>query len=504
MPQIIMSNVTAIAHRKLRKLALRVVDELRLAAEKAVAHHEDPQKYPLPQDPNSAEQIFLHRFRELRPEIRQTAAAKTMSFVKASQAVRRKHYGNLANVDLKSPIAIESQVAALPFPEKFKLSVTDLKGLSLHGDILPASDMLPIVGTSRIRNTLSVLPGSISKLECRIHRVYCADETGVPWQGGELGKDEIYVGGTTIGPSGDTSPVKEFKVRDFNDGDIMQYYPLPRLFATFNLLDSAQWPKSYFVIFVLTEKDQGGLAGFLNGLADKARDQVKAKLIEIGTVEGGVVGAAIGVALGIVVDKIFSWLKRTWEDDIFQPINASVELPSLDSRFAGNTDSPEEIVRFQGHNATYYLTYDWQLSSDTNTAMIASYHSGKVLDVAGWSLENGTQIIQYDRHGGDNQLFRIEPIDAGWVRIVAKHSEKVLDLYNWSFDNGAPIVQWDWHGGENQRWFLEPLDDGYVLIRSFHSGKVLDLYNWSFDNGAPIVQWDWHGGENQRWLLIPE
>jgi beta-glucosidase len=85
---------------------------------------------------------------------------------------------------------------------------------------------------------------------------------------------------------------------------------------------------------------------------------------------------------------------------------------------------------------------------------IVAQHSGKVLDVDGASMGNGAPIQQYDYLGGDNQLFRLEPLDDGYYRIVAKHSGKALDVSGASMVSGAPIQQWDWVGGGNQRWEL--------------------------------------------------
>ena len=79
---------------------------------------------------------------------------------------------------------------------------------------------------------------------------------------------------------------------------------------------------------------------------------------------------------------------------------------------------------------------------------------GRVLDVAGASTADGAPVIQWDWHGGDNQLFEILPLEDGHVRLQARHSQKVLDVAGASAENGAPIIQWDWHGGDNQRWVL--------------------------------------------------
>ncbi|TFH52534.1 MAG: hypothetical protein E4G89_01470 [Methanothrix sp.] len=58
---------------------------------------------------------------------------------------------------------------------------------------------------------------------------------------------------------------------------------------------------------------------------------------------------------------------------------------------------------------------------------IKAKHSGKCLDVTGSSQENGAEIIQWPCHSGNNQKFKLEPIEgeSGYYRIMAKHSESV-------------------------------------------------------------------------------
>ena len=132
---------------------------------------------------------------------------------------------------------------------------------------------------------------------------------------------------------------------------------------------------------------------------------------------------------------------------------------------------------------------------------VSARHSGKVLDVAGGSADNGARIIQWDYHGGGNQLFRLEPLGDGSYRLVAQHSGRVLDVEGGSADNGARIIQWDWHGGPNQRFNIQAIGLGYYRMSAQHSGRVLDVSGGSTDSGAQIIQWDWHGGPNQQWKL---
>ena len=65
----------------------------------------------------------------------------------------------------------------------------------------------------------------------------------------------------------------------------------------------------------------------------------------------------------------------------------------------------------------------------------------------------------------------------------------------------TPIIQWPVHGGDNQVWTLEPASDGYVRIVARHSGKAMDVEGASVDEGARVIQYTPHGGANQQWLL---
>jgi Ricin-type beta-trefoil lectin domain-like len=133
-------------------------------------------------------------------------------------------------------------------------------------------------------------------------------------------------------------------------------------------------------------------------------------------------------------------------------------------------------------------------------ARLIAKHSSQAMDVYGASTANDANFIQWPYHGGQNQLFRPDPIGDGFFRLVCLNTGKVADVSGASMANGAPIIQWDWHGGANQLFRLESLSDGCVRIIAKHSGKVVDVYGASTGNGAQLIQWDWHGGNNQRWI----
>ena len=92
--------------------------------------------------------------------------------------------------------------------------------------------------------------------------------------------------------------------------------------------------------------------------------------------------------------------------------------------------------------------------------VIKNNYSGKVLDVNGTSA--GANVQQYTYHGGDNQLWTLKMAGDGYFYICSKlgnctsldSSSLVLDLWGYSTDNGTNITISGYHGSENQQWYL--------------------------------------------------
>jgi len=136
--------------------------------------------------------------------------------------------------------------------------------------------------------------------------------------------------------------------------------------------------------------------------------------------------------------------------------------------------------------------------------------SEKVVEVQSWSKDDGGNVAQYGYHGGDNQLWRFDPVGNGRYAIINRHSGLCLEVAGWSSagdvvagDEGANVRQWEYVDGDNQQWSIEAMGDGYVKIVNWYSGMCLDVSNLSESDGANIYQWGCHGYDNQRWLLEP-
>jgi hypothetical protein len=69
-----------------------------------------------------------------------------------------------------------------------------------------------------------------------------------------------------------------------------------------------------------------------------------------------------------------------------------------------------------------------------------------------------------------NQLWKIEPLADGYYKLVAKHSGKVLDVANASLEDGAQVFQYTDFAAtyHNQQWRLQPVA---VSARAATGGK---------------------------------
>jgi hypothetical protein len=95
------------------------------------------------------------------------------------------------------------------------------------------------------------------------------------------------------------------------------------------------------------------------------------------------------------------------------------------------------------------------------TLMFINGNSGKCLDLSGNAAENGAAVIQWNCHNGANQRWdRVLPAGADpqthtWpVLLRNRASGKCLDLDHSGTANGTGFLQWDCHGGDNQLFTL--------------------------------------------------
>ncbi len=142
------------------------------------------------------------------------------------------------------------------------------------------------------------------------------------------------------------------------------------------------------------------------------------------------------------------------------------------------------------------------------TYKIVSQFNGLVLDVPGFSPDDGTQIEQYRDNGGMNQHWELVPVAgfSGEFKIVSQSSGKVLDVPGGNIDDKQPIQQHTDLGPNalNQRWQLILVNaDGITFtIVCIGTGKALDIPAFSKVEKKGIEQYHLTAGTNQHWQLI--
>ena len=114
---------------------------------------------------------------------------------------------------------------------------------------------------------------------------------------------------------------------------------------------------------------------------------------------------------------------------------------------------------------------------------IATHLNGFVLDIPGANRDNGVKAITYSKNSppSDNQLWQLEYQPDGTFLIISKMHGKALDCG--AQTQGTKLILWDRHGGNNQRWRRE----GNHIVSL--SGLVIDVEGGNTAPGAHLILW---------------
>ena len=416
------SNVVELSNTEITRLGQHLFQTLVLAAEKAVAHLDDPRRFPMPTDPNAVENVLLNRL-EKRPSFQQARAKAYFSKrLRLDSRHRRRALGKFSRVNLRSRDPILQQ--AKQIKPTIQMSADELLTMLPHGPVfthhefpvavnmgidlpeIPINGMFTETDLTITENPLKRLQHLLdaikdvdlpeedngdedilefikpwSDLHLRIHKTLCIDETD-GFLGSEAGDDEIRLGGYLIDPTGNMFKANLLNLGDsFDDGESQTYSP-PKIFGTHDLgkmfvkIDGKTveigWPRTYYATLILSEADNGGFPEFLDDVLAKLKDWVKGEVIaaigaaigtgigSIGGPLGAAVGAAVGALLGWFLDEMIGFFKAIWEDDVFTAVTVSQQLP-LSMPAWGKPHSPKGYVWWKGHGGHYKVWYDWEM-----------------------------------------------------------------------------------------------------------------------------------------------
>lgn len=143
------------------------------------------------------------------------------------------------------------------------------------------------------------------------------------------------------------------------------------------------------------------------------------------------------------------------------------------------------------------------LSSGTKYRLASAANSKFVLDAAGKTPREGSNVSVWTNNGGSNQQWLFVPDGKGFYTIKnAANQGYILDAAGATPHKGSNVSVWTGNDGLNQRWIIESAGGGsYVIRNAANPSFVLDASGKTPKVGANVTVWTSNGGSNQKWKL---
>ena len=143
--------------------------------------------------------------------------------------------------------------------------------------------------------------------------------------------------------------------------------------------------------------------------------------------------------------------------------------------------------------------------SERGGVVLENSANDKVLDVAGASTVNGTNVQVYGSNGTDAQRFyvdQVDPLQDGMYTLhIGSNYKQVVDVAGGSSSDGANIQSWESNNSGAQKWNIFKNNDGSYRIINAVNGKALDVSEAKAYVGANVQQYTWNGSNAQKWIV---
>jgi hypothetical protein len=218
-----------------------------------------------------------------------------------------------------------------------------------------------------------------SELRFNLHRVDCLDDT----DGGEVGADEIELGGTEVSGMED-APVDAtvgifgpLSAGSFSTGDDRSFSP-PYVVNNWSL-QGAIFPRTFLVNLVMSEKDMnekfievledfaaasaGDMTALITAISAAAGTAAGAAIgTALGTSIAPLIGSLIGLVIGALVGLVSAWVSQAVNPEIFENVRSMAVILDGPHEFRdGSTSTPHETVTYLDHGAHYTVRCNFSL-----------------------------------------------------------------------------------------------------------------------------------------------
>lgn len=130
-------------------------------------------------------------------------------------------------------------------------------------------------------------------------------------------------------------------------------------------------------------------------------------------------------------------------------------------------------------------------------------HSGRCLDVAWASRDNGANIAQVQCNGNTAQAFNVQDMGNGAYRLLNVNSGKAVDVASASTANGANVQQWADNGSNAQRFQIVRQSGNLFTLTNVGSGKCVSVAGAGTGDGANVEQQSCVAAAHQRVRFYP-
>lgn len=189
------------------------------------------------------------------------------------------------------------------------------------------------------------------------------------------------------------------------------------------------------------------------------------------------------------------WVQAVASGDANHTVKAAARAASSWERFNIASYPATEFV-YPATNSVYPV-----IEGEFFIRSAVTDNSSKMLDVyyGGDSTKYAKNIQLCGFNAGNNQKFYISHIGNGWHRIQSVQSWKSLDVEGGYSRSGSNVIVWDSHNGDNQLWRFKPDGDGFRIQSKL--GYYLDVDGGLSDDETNVQIWTSNGRSNQLWKL---
>lgn len=173
---------------------------------------------------------------------------------------------------------------------------------------------------------------------------------------------------------------------------------------------------------------------------------------------------------------------------------------------AGGSLSDSTQVQLYGSNDTLAQYWTFTYNKSTGYYTVRSAVSGKVLGCRGGGVSNGTAVQQYAENGTTAQWWRVVMNADGSVSLVSAKSGLALDVTGANSANGTKLQLYSQNGTLAQKWTLSVptvfVRDGLYKIYSCVDGnRLIDVSGGSKADDAKLQVWNRNGALAQKWSI---